>query len=160
MQLFEFYGNALNSHKRSIDKLNGNLAKFDINQLLKRDQFKTINELSGGKGVTNWSSVKGSVRVKTTYTAATRSCKTLFKLHKNVIFQFTELRGYAIVLGDSKLWQSATTKRHINYLLKLLLIPFKYVTINDEPYLIGTLNNNSNIQKRLSLNTTYYLNDL
>ena len=85
---------------------------------------------------------------------------TLLVLHKNVIFQFTELRGYAIVLGDSKLWQSATTKRHINYLLRLLLIPFKYVTINNEPYLIGTLNNNSNIQKRLSLNTTYFLNDL
>ncbi len=157
MGIFEFYGNAIKSHKKANSEILENISKFDINRLIKRDQFKTINELSGGKGFTNWSSLKGYIRIKSTYTAATRSVQTVFKLHNNIIFKWSKLRGYAIVLGDSKLWQSATTKRHINYLLRLLFINFKYVTINNKPYLIGS---NGVFKKPLELNNTYYLNDL
>jgi len=157
MGIFEFYGNAIKSHKKANTEILENISKFDINRLTKRDQFKTINEVSGFKGVTSWASRKGSLNIRSTYTAATRSVQTVFKLHNNIIFKWSELRGYAIVLGDSKLWQSATTKRHINYLLRLLFINFKYVTINNKPYLLGA---NGSTRKRLELNNTYYLNDL
>ena len=79
MKLFEFYGHALNSHKRANKEASKGLHKFNIDKLLKRDQFKTINELSGGRGLTNWSSVKGSIRVKSTYTSLTKSIETVFK---------------------------------------------------------------------------------
>ena len=157
MKLFEFYGHALNSHKRANNEARQGLHKFNIDNLLKRDQYKTITELSGGKGFTHWSSVKGSIRIKSTYTALTRSIETVFKLHNNIIFKWDQLKGYSIVLGDSNLWLSQTTKRHINYLLRLLFINFKYVTINNKPYLLG---GNGSIKKPLKLNNTYYLNDL
>ena len=157
MKLFEFYGHALKSHKRANKEALKGLHKFNIDKLLKKDQFKTINELSGGQGSTNWSSVKGSIRVRSTYTNITRSIETVFKLHNNIIFKWDQLKGYSIVLGDSNLWLSATTKRHINYLLRLLFIDFKYVTINNKPYLLGA---NGSIKKPLELNNTYYLNDL
>tara|TARA_B100000609_G_scaffold87390_1_gene69821 strand:- start:363 stop:836 length:474 start_codon:yes stop_codon:yes gene_type:complete len=157
MKLFEFYGHALNSHKRVNDEARKGLHKFNIGKILTRDQFKTINELSSGQGSINWSSVKGSIRIKSTYTSLTKTIQTVFKLHNNVIFKWDQLKGYSIVLGDSNLWLSATTKRHINYLLRLLSFNFKYVTINNKPYLIGS---NGVFKKPLELNNTYYLNDL
>jgi len=47
------------------------------------------------------------------------------------------------------------TKRHINYLLEILKQPFKYVTVNNEPYLLK--DNGSLI--RLELNNHYDLAD-
>ena len=52
MGIFEFYGNAIKSHKKANSEILENISNFDINRLTKRDQFKTINEVSGFKGVT------------------------------------------------------------------------------------------------------------
>ena len=60
----------------------------------------------------------------------------MFSIHENPIFAHSFEKGYTIILGKSKQYLSQMTKRHINHLLGLLDISAKYVTINNEPFLL------------------------
>jgi len=153
MTIYHFYSQALKSHNETTSKvISKGIHTINSKDFLKLD---TINELSGAKGVFTWSSLKKSIRIRSIYTSFNRNVITMFSIHNNPIFSHSFEKGYTIILGKSKLWQSAMTKRHINYLLEILKQPFKYVTVNNEPYLLK--DNGSLI--RLELNNHYDLAD-
>lgn len=134
MTIYSFYSQALKSHNETTSKVISN----GIHTINSKDFLKlpTINELSGSKGVFTWSSLKKSIRIRSIYTSFNRNVITMFSIHDNPIFAHSFEKGYTIILGKSKQYLSQMTKRHINYLLGLLDIPAKYVTINNEPYLL------------------------
>jgi len=154
MTISTFYTDALKAHASMAQD-------FKIKKHMfwpKLSQYKTVNELSSRlKGCILAKSSKGSIAVRTIFDFKNQTVLTTFTIHCNVIFSVTydDINPtHTMVLG-SKEWLSQMTKRHLNHIFNSLEKAFKYVTVNNQPFILkdGSL-------YPLELNNSYLLSEL